>query len=62
MEGFTDQFVVVGEMCSAVNTGVGSVAVRQIFSEGLRHFLLLRLLARLLAVLGGAHAWLVLGH
>jgi hypothetical protein len=35
LEGFTDQFIVVGEMCSAVNTGVGSVAVRQIFSEGL---------------------------
>ena len=61
LEGFTDQFIVVGEMCSAVNTGVGSVAVRQIFSEGLRHFLLLRLLARL-RVLGGAHARLVLGH
>ena len=61
MEGFTDQFVVVGEMCSAVNTGVGSVAVRQIFSEGLGDFLLLRLLASL-ADLGGAHAWLGLRH
>ena len=61
LEGFTDQFVVVGQMCSAVNTGVCSVAVRQIFSEGLRHFLLFRLLARL-GVLGGAHAWLVLRH
>ena len=61
MEGFTDQFIVVGEMCSAVNTGVGSVAVRQILSEGLRHFLLLSLLGGL-AILGGAHAWLVLRH
>ena len=35
LEGFADEFVVVGEVSSAVDTGVGSVAVRQILSERL---------------------------
>jgi len=60
LEGFADEFVVVGKMSSAVDTGVCSVAVRQVLSEGLRDLLLLHLVASLL--LGGAHGGLLVRH
>ena len=63
LEGFADEFIVVGEVSAAVDAGVGPVTLtRQILTKCLRHLLCLVVSGVTMICCtwsSGAHAWLI---